>query len=75
MFTYAGGSFITGPLGDRFSPTAVVGIGLMGSTICLFLIALGSSTPVIAASATLSMLWFVGTQFFHGFFQVTAQTE
>jgi sugar phosphate permease len=24
MFTYAGGSFITGPLGDRFSPTAVV---------------------------------------------------
>jgi len=71
MFTYAGGSFITGPMGDRFSPTAVVGIGLLGSTICLFLIALGSSTPLIAASASYSMLWFAGTQFFHGFFQAT----
>ena len=70
MFTYAGGSFITGPLGDRFSPTAVVGIGLLGSTVCLALITFGSTAPAIATSASLSMLWFAGTQFLHGFFQV-----
>ena len=34
MFTYAGGSFITGQLGDRFSPVAVVGgESLFGGTI------------------------------------------
>ena len=41
MFTYAGGSFITGQLGDRFSPVLVIGIGLLGSTFCLFLIVIG----------------------------------
>lgn len=41
MFTYAGGSFITGQLGDRFSPVLVIGIGLLGSTLCLFLIVIG----------------------------------
>ena len=40
MFTYAGGSFVTGMLGDRFSPVAVVGLGLLGSTMCLALIVL-----------------------------------
>lgn len=42
MFTYAGGSFITGQLGDRFSPVGVIGAGLLGSTVCLFLIVLGN---------------------------------
>jgi MFS family permease len=42
MFTYAGGSFITGQLGDRFSPVLVIGIGLLGSTFCLFLIVIGT---------------------------------
>lgn len=70
MFTYAGGSFITGPLGDRFSPTGVVGIGLLGSTICLFLITVGSATS-IADSATYSLSWFAGAQFLHGLFQAT----
>ena len=42
MFTYAGGSFITGQLGDRFSPVVVIGLGLLGSTLCLFLIVLGN---------------------------------
>lgn len=72
MFTYALGSFITGPLGDRFSPSAVVGIGLLGSTACLFLITAGSEIPAIAGSAgSLGLAWFAGTQFFHGFFQAT----
>lgn len=70
MFTYAGGSFITGALGDRFSPTAVVGIGLVGSTLCLVSMVLGVSTG-IATSATLAAGWFVSTQAVHGLFQAT----
>jgi sugar phosphate permease len=70
MFTYAGGSFITGPLGDRFSPSAVIGIGLLGSSVCLLLIAIGSATA-LATSIAYSLLWFASIQFFHGFFQAT----
>lgn len=71
MFTYAGGSFITGALGDRFSPTKVVAIGLLGSSVVLFLIVVGASTPLIAESASVGMLWFAGVQIIHGFFQAT----
>lgn len=69
MFTYAGGSFITGMLGDRFSPTFIVGLGLAGSSLCLLLITMGVSTgiPLLGISA----FWFAGTQFLHGFFQAT----
>mmetsp|Transcript_4962 Transcript_4962/g.8114 ORF Transcript_4962/g.8114 Transcript_4962/m.8114 type:complete len:467 (+) Transcript_4962:96-1496(+) len=70
MFTYAGGSFITGQLGDRFSPVAVIAIGLMGSTLCLFLIIIGASTG-IAQSAAICGAWFLGTQLIHGLFQAT----
>ena len=52
MFTYAGGSFVTGMLGDRFSPTAVVGIGLLGSSLCLFLITVGASFSSAACVVT-----------------------
>lgn len=71
MFTYAGGSFITGPLGDRFSPSFIVGLGLLGSTVCLLLITIGASVPALADSASLGLFWFAGTQFIHGFFQAT----
>jgi OPA family glycerol-3-phosphate transporter-like MFS transporter 1/2 len=70
MFTYAFGSFITGQLGDRFSPVAVVGGGLLGSTLCLFLIALGASTGIIKSAAACGS-WFLTCQLLHGAFQAT----
>ena len=70
MFTYAGGSFITGMLGDRFSPSAVVGLGLLGSTVCLLLIAYGASSSIITNPA-LCGTWFLTCQLLHGAFQAT----
>lgn len=70
MFTYAGGSFITGQLGDRFSPVAVVGLGLLGSTICLLLIVFGASTSIIS-NVALCGTWFLTCQLLHGAFQAT----
>ena len=70
MFTYAGGSFITGQLGDRFSPVAVVAGGLLGSTICLFLMILGVSTSIVHNIA-LCGTWFLTVQLLHGGFQAT----
>jgi len=37
MGTYAIGNIISGKLGDTFSPTTVLSIGLFGSGMCLFL--------------------------------------
>ena len=34
MFTYAIGSFISGRLGDTFPQNVVIGVGLLGSTLC-----------------------------------------
>ena len=70
MFTYAGGSFITGQLGDRFSPVVVVGLGLLGSTICLLLIVFGASTSIIS-NVALCGTWFLTCQLLHGAFQAT----
>ena len=70
MFTYAGGSFITGQLGDRFSPVAVVAGGLLGSTICLLLIVFGASTSIIH-NAAFCGTWFLTCQLLHGAFQAT----
>lgn len=70
MFTYAGGSFITGMLGDRFSPVGVVAGGLFGSTICLLLIVFGASTSIIG-NAAICGSWFLTCQMLHGAFQAT----
>ena len=70
MFTYAGGSFVTGMLGDRFSPTGVVGLGLLGSTLCLFLIVLGASSSIVT-NVAISSSWFLTVQLLHGAFQAT----
>jgi len=70
MFTYAGGSFITGQLGDRFSPVGVIGGGLLGSTACLLLIIFGASTNIIS-NVALCGTWFLTCQMLHGAFQAT----
>lgn len=70
MFTYAGGSFVTGMLGDRFSPVAVTGLGLLGSTFCLLMIIYGASTSIIH-NVALCGTWFLSCQLLHGLFQAT----
>ena len=70
MFTYAGGSFVTGMLGDRFSPVAVVGLGLLGSTMCLALIVFGASSSIVSNIA-ISSSYFLTVQLIHGAFQAT----
>lgn len=70
MFTYAGGSFVTGMLGDRFSPVVVIAGGLLGSTICLFLIIIGASTSIVK-SVAICGTYFLSCQLLHGLFQAT----
>lgn len=70
MFTYAGGSFVTGMLGDRFSPVVVIAGGLLGSTLCLFLIILGASTSIVHSIAICGT-YFLSCQLLHGLFQAT----
>lgn len=70
MFTYALGSFITGMLGDRFSPVGVVGLGLVGSTLCLLAMLVGVSTSVASNVATCGS-FFLTVQLVHGAFQAT----
>merc|ERR1719482_1272844 len=47
MFTYAIGSFISGRLGDMFPQNAVIGVRLLGSTLCLGMIQFFDFTDVI----------------------------
>lgn len=70
MFTYAGGSFVTGVLGDRLSPVLVVSAGLLGSTLCLLMIAYGASTSIVHSAAGCAT-WFLTCQLLHGLFQAT----
>ena len=70
MFTYACGSFITGMLGDRFSPVGVVGLGLLGSSLCLLAIILGASTYVVS-TVSICGTFFLVVQLVHGAFQAT----
>lgn len=69
MFTYSAGSFVTGMLGDRFSPVMVIAIGLLGSSVVLFAITIGVSTGI--ATSGMCLVWFAGWQIMHGFFQAT----
>eukprot|EP00320_Phaeocystis_rex_P006520 CAMPEP_0119056778 /NCGR_PEP_ID=MMETSP1178-20130426/1352_1 /TAXON_ID=33656 /ORGANISM="unid sp, Strain CCMP2000" /LENGTH=445 /DNA_ID=CAMNT_0007037541 /DNA_START=36 /DNA_END=1371 /DNA_ORIENTATION=- len=71
MFTYAIGSFISGRLGDMFPQNVVIGVGLLGSTLCLGLIQFFEFTDVIHANYGLGFFLFVMAQFVHGLFQST----
>lgn len=70
MTFYACGSLITGPLGDRFSPVTVIGVGLLGSSACLVAMIFGTY-PFVSSNAYYCTGWFVVTQCFHGLFQAT----
>lgn len=71
MFTYAIGNIISGKLGDTFSPTTVLSIGLFGSGICLFMINVSLWFDFVHFSESLGNLFIIGVYFLFGFFQST----
>jgi sugar phosphate permease len=71
MFTYAIGSFISGRLGDMFPQNAIIGYGLLGSTLCLLMIWGLQLLDIIHSSYSMGFFLFVLAQFIHGLFQST----
>jgi len=71
MFTYAIGSFISGRLGDMFPQNVVLGIGLIGSLLCLGMIWFFWLIDLVHTNYTLGFGAFVFAQLLHGFFQST----
>jgi len=71
MFTYAIGNIISGKLGDTFSPTTVLSIGLFGSGVCLFLINVSLWFDFVHFSESLGNLFIIAVYFLFGFFQST----
>ena len=71
MLTYALGSFISGRLGDMFPQNVVIGVGLIGSTLCLGMIQVFEASGVVHHNYGFGFFLFVMAQFVHGFFQST----
>lgn len=71
MGTYAIGNIISGKLGDTFSPTTVLAIGLFGSGMCLFLMNVSLWFDFVHFSETLGNFFIIGVYFLFGFFQST----
>jgi sugar phosphate permease len=71
MFTYAIGSFISGRLGDMFPQNVIIGVGLLGSTLCLGMIQVFEQSDVIHSNYGFGFFLFVMAQFIHGLFQST----
>lgn len=71
MGTYAIGNIISGKLGDTFSPTTVLSIGLFGSGICLFLLNVSLWFDFEGMSESLGNLFIIAVYFLFGFFQST----
>ena len=71
MGTYAIGNIISGKLGDTFSPTTVLAIGLFGSGACLFLMNVSLWFDFEGFSETLGNFFILGVYFLFGFFQST----
>lgn len=71
MGTYAIGNIISGKLGDTFSPTTVLSIGLFGSGACLFLMNVSLWFEFVKFSETLGNFFIIGVYFLFGFFQST----
>lgn len=71
MGTYAAGNIISGKLGDTFSPTVVLAIGLFGSGFCLFLINIALWFDFHGLSVLLGNIFILCVYFLFGFFQST----
>ena len=71
MFTYAIGNIVSGKLGDTFSPTTVLAIGLFGSGACLFLLNVSLWFDFVGFNVTLGSVFVLGVYFLFGLFQST----
>lgn len=71
MGTYAIGNIISGKLGDTFSPTTVLSIGLFGSGMCLFLMVVSLWFDFEGMSQQLGDFFILGVYFLFGLFQST----
>jgi sugar phosphate permease len=71
MFTYAIGSFISGRLGDMFPQNVIIGVGLLGSTLCLGMIWIFELLDLVSVNYGVAFFLFVLAQFIHGLFQST----
>jgi sugar phosphate permease len=71
MFTYAIGSFVSGRLSDMFPQNVIIGVGLMGSTLCLGLIQYFAYIDLVHYNYNLAFASFFFAQFIHGLFQST----
>ena len=71
MFTYAIGSFISGRLGDTFPQNVIIGVGLLGSTLCLGMIQYFEWIDVVHYNYGMGFFLFVMAQFIHGLMQAT----
>lgn len=70
MFTYAFGAPFAGQLGDMFNPAKVLGIGLYGSALCIFLLATGIWENVaVLFNPILVNFYFLAVYLIFGFFQ------
>jgi len=71
MGTYAIGNIVSGKLGDTFSPTTVLSIGLFGSGMCLFLMVVSLWFNFEGMSQTLGDFFILAVYFLFGLFQST----
>jgi sugar phosphate permease len=72
MFFYAIGSFFSGRLGDTFHAPTIIGLGLFGSSICVFLLVFGIYEDYAKTSAVgFTYFYFLITWTIHGLFQST----
>lgn len=59
MFCYAIGSFFSGQLGDKYHAPTVVGLGLIGSGLCVLVVTIGLAMGVPQWSASVSHAYFL----------------
>jgi len=71
MGTYAVGNIVSGKLGDTFSPTTVLSIGLFGSGMCLFLMVVSLWFNFEGMSQSLGDFFILAVYFLFGLFQST----
>lgn len=71
MATYAIGNIVSGKLGDTFSPTTVLAIGLFGSGTCLFFMNVALWFDFEGFSEQLGNFFILAVYFLFGFFQST----
>jgi len=69
MFTYAFGAPLAGQLGDTYDSSKVLGIGLYGSALCIFLVICGIWYNVASMGPLVTNSYFLSVYLVFGFFQ------